>query len=272
LSEQCEGSQHSTSPLDNPWPSELSQNSNAALVMRRTASVLPPERHTSTSPERARWTQAELTASRHRWATTNQYQCEWWDSLAERRSVAIGKLGGVVRTVIIDIETPLVMGFGGVGTAVDTSSLIQPTHGYPYLPGSTLKGSARVASAELGLTTEWLGTAPTRSDSHGGPVMFFDAVPISAVTITTAGILPHSGHGPAPDAWPQDLEHTPAVEFLVVDEGRFKTHLHAAPNNVQHIDQAVLALKQAGCLFGFGAKTPSGFGYATVSVQEAGAL
>lgn len=250
------------------WPTTPTAGSNPALALRRTTPWLSPDPDGAISTKRLNDAQEDLAASRHNWAVANMQSSRWWGSLADRRNEAAARLGGLVWTVTVDLETPLVVGFGGAGAAVDTSLLVHPTHGYPYLPGSTLKGAAKAACAEQQWSTDWAGTGGDDTEPRPGTVTFFDAVPCSRIELSTAVMTPHHKDYYIGDQWPADYEQPVPIEFLVVNRGQFRTHLHASSEHESHLETAAEGLSQAGRWLGFGAKTASGFGYANITTDK----
>ncbi len=139
--------------------------------------------------------------------------------------------------------------------------------GVPYLPGSSVKGMVRAWAEQW----EKAGKKETKrifgpkGTGTVGSVIFFDALPVSTVTLETDIMTPHYGpwysNGEAPGDW-----HDPVpIPFLTVADGQTFQFLIAPrqPGIVADVADAEAAriwLKDALEWCGAGAKTAAGYG------------
>jgi len=163
---------------------------------------------------------------------------------------------------------PFVTGMG-LPNAVENGFLWHHTLGCPYLPGSSVKGMVR-AWAE-----HWLEVNPKiiarlfggdRINPSAGSLIFYDALPVGAVTLYTEMITPHTGdwrisekpQNSPPADW---ISPTP-IPFLAVNAGA-KFQFAISPRHTAAKGDVVTAfdwLKEALDWIGAGAKTAIGFG------------
>lgn len=151
--------------------------------------------------------------------------------------------------------------------ALENASLcLHPVYGFPYLPGSGLKGLAQAYAHRIGADAGMMQAVFGDSSAGGGQVIFLDAWPKQwpevEVDITNSHHKDYyGGRGTTP---PGDWESPNPVYFLTVAPNvtfRFAV-AKARPkvdNNV--VDKAKEWLEKALQELGFGAKTAAGYGY-----------
>ncbi len=218
--------------------------------------------------------------------------------IAERQWEAIQGLGLKLMTIELKTDWRLVVGLGNE-SVYETSMTLHHIHGFPYIPGSAVKGIVRswIITAVFGDKNDDNGVkiadlkeAETRAlDDKGfvgifgnteeaGKVRFFDAYPTTKPEIDTDIMNPHFGgyYGDQSGATPPADYLTPVpVPFLTVKDTSFRFVIgikKAEENSVIHeesrldqgiklIDVASGWLEKALTEHGIGAKTAVGYGY-----------
>ena len=177
----------------------------------------------------------------------------------------------------------------GLPHPIENGMAWHPTLGVPYLTGAAVKGMVRAwlevwktdddnAKQKKRLLT-WFGSEDKESIStQAGNLIFFDALPIEAVTLGIDIMTPHMGKwyakGQQITSVERDSEKLPAdwhdpgpVKFLVVKQACL--HFSIAPRNkrcaegsdIENVMEDVMeALKNALEWSGAGAKTAVGYG------------
>lgn len=187
-------------------------------------------------------------------------------------------------------DSRLIAGLG-YDSPLEIGMTLHPLHGFPYLPGSTVKGLARAWATTVALpqgeTTEADITAvfghapgaPTEKTARGS-VTFFDALPrlddtavggnpdetVLEVDVMTPHYGPYyTGSDDNPethplDALPGDWHQPTPVPFLTVAANvRFSFAMTAADSS--RLALAKTWLTQALVHLGVGSKTRAGYGY-----------
>lgn len=173
---------------------------------------------------------------------------------ATRLNSAVAPPSRHVATATIRTEGRLVPGLGDRRAAHDLSIVMDGTYGFPYLPGSGLKGVtsawARSTGQDATLRQQVFGRAPTSVDDDGakGQVVFHDALLDDPPHVITDVLTPH----------PADNANPIPVTFLALADTRF-TLMLAGPDGLTQ--QAMQWLIAALDTLGFGAKTAAGYGY-----------
>jgi CRISPR-associated protein Cmr6 len=160
------------------------------------------------------------------------------------------------------------------------------TYGVPYLSGAAVKGLVRAWVEQWAeFTTEderkecllsWFGSESKQSKTNqAGDIIFFDALPVKEVKLTTDIMTPHCGKwyseggnienvATEPERVPADWHDPVPIPFLVVDKAT--SYLFSiAPRNAQaaervDINEVIDCLIQALEWLGAGAKTATGYG------------
>ena len=187
---------------------------------------------------------------------------------------ALGEQGLQARTIEYKTETRLLAGLGYKNGA-EVGLTIHPLYGFPYLPGSSVKGLVRAWAAQQGADaaamTRIFGSAnPSEGheDMHQqGAVHFYDALPSEWPRLELDVMTPHFGpYYQDPARNPPAVWHDPVpVVFLAVAPNvSFRFLLVAHPGaygaRPSDLDLAAEWLGEALAWFGAGGKTGAGFG------------
>jgi CRISPR-associated protein Cmr6 len=176
----------------------------------------------------------------------------------------------------------LSVGLGNRGNAHEIGLSLHGTYGWPFIPGSSLKGLtaswAVQADAKPDDVVRIFGAPriggsdgePARVIASRGSVRFLDAIPASGrVKVTVDVLTPHvkpyydstARDSRKPLVPPAEYHNPVPVNFLAVS-GAFAVDLYGPKDDV---DQAADWLIDAGDELGAGAKTAAGYGYLKVS-------
>ena len=163
----------------------------------------------------------------------------------------------------------------GYDSPLEVGMTLHPLHGFPYLPGSSVKGIARTWAErvvlEQGETTREIirdifGHVPEAAseDQQKGAVHFLDALPTdldaSDTYLELDVMTPHYGPYYTNDDLPGDWHQPVPVPFLTVSPGTaFQFALSGSEERA--VAQAATWLKEALMHLGAGSKTRSGYGY-----------
>ncbi|MGH8931186.1 MAG: type III-B CRISPR module RAMP protein Cmr6 [Egibacteraceae bacterium] len=193
-------------------------------------------------------------------------------NLRLRRLAADLERGGVpVVSFIARCATRLITGSGG-GLPEVNATLVHPVYGYPYIPGSSLKGAARAEALRIGepdLDRIFGGAPGSLESDEPGLVAFFDAVPVpsinpSPVLEVDVATVHHKRYYEGDLAEPLPTESPVPLPFLVVPAGvRFRFLLAGVSPSVpgELVASALRLLRTAMTEEGLGASTASGYGY-----------
>lgn len=200
----------------------------------------------------------------------------------QRLAVDLEQDGVPVVSFTASCATRLITG-SGAGLPEVNATIVHPVYGYPYLPGSSLKGAARAEAlrVEHPDLVAIFGGSP-ESDKEPGLISFLDAVPtatqqplleLDVATVHHKRYYEGSGRRGEPDP----TESPVPLPFLVVRAGaEFRFLLAAAsPGTPERIlASAFELLYDAMTEEGLGAATASGYGYldagsVTVDVGQA---
>jgi CRISPR-associated protein Cmr6 len=199
---------------------------------------------------------------------------------AERMCDLLENLGG--RYEVFRNTWHVAVGMG-VDHPLENGLVWHPTLGTPYIPGSSVKGMVRAWCEQwegwdvekiekvFGKATE------NETDAASGEYIFFDALPVAEVHLTSDVMTPHMGkwYEKGGDAKHDDENkpgdwHSPVpVFFLVVKE--IKPLFAIAPRpgtDGKYLDTLMKALKNALQSIGIGAKTAAGYGRFEVAVGD----
>ena len=163
----------------------------------------------------------------------------------------------------------------GIDHPLENGMVWHPTLGTPYIPGSSVKGMVRAWCEEWeGWEKEKIekifGSASEKDqEANAGEYIFFDALPVSTVHLTSDVMTPHMGkwyekggegrhnYENTPGDW-----HTPVpVTFLTVREIKpfFAVAMRPGTSG-EYLDELMQSLEKALQWIGIGAKTAAGYG------------
>lgn len=174
----------------------------------------------------------------------------------------------------------IAVGLGGE-TVLETDLTLHHIYGFPYIPGSALKGLTR--AYVTGEVAEHKSKKIDNDDAvvkrifgsqeGAGTVIFFDAMPVHGKTHFVLDIM--NSHYPyyyAEKKPPTNDQKPNPVAFLTVTNTTFTFALAPRdPQKVQHQEDIALALEwlqKALKDYGIGGKTSAGYGYLTVSQEQ----
>ncbi len=222
-------------------------------------------------------------------------------SVAERHRNTIENLGILVESKTFAPEWRMIIGLGDA-SVYETSMHLHHVYGFPYIPGSGIKGALRnyfilrYFASENGTVN--LENAESRAikdrgfcDIFGSPedgyykkavkgrIIFFDAYPQGNVIIKRDIMNPHYAPYYSDDenkTPPGDYFNPVPIFFLVVEETKFEFIFGINPEDNQTIpegkfkgkkplDVVMENLEDAFENFGIGAKTAVGYGHMVVS-------
>lgn len=169
-------------------------------------------------------------------------------------------------------EWRFVVGLGRKGP-LEVGMTFHRIYGFPFIPGSSLKGLAQayaelVAKASQEEITHVFGDAPgpgeDPSAAHVGWAVFFDAVPLLSPHLEIDVMNPHYADYYQGNAPPADYLSPTPIYFLTV--GRDSRYLFAVtgPEKAQARKWLEGGLRELGS----GAKTSAGYGYWGEIVEE----
>lgn len=224
------------------------------------------------------------------------FDIKYVKDIADRNFSAIQDSGLKLFNIEFAVDWRLVVGLG-IESVYETSMTLHHVHGFPYIPGSSVKGIVRswVITEVFGETNDDNGLkftdlkgAETRAlDDKGfieifgnteksGKVRFFDAFPTTPPKIETDVMNPHfrdyyrDQKGKTP---PADYQEPVPVSFLTVKDTSFRFILGMKEKENRIIaedsllDQGIVLLDVAGRWLnkalsehGVGAKTAIGYG------------
>ncbi len=210
--------------------------------------------------------------------------------LARRQERALRGTGLNLLKIPAQPQWRFVIGLGQE-SVYETSLTLHPVYGFPFIPGSAVKGLVRntiisqvfagdekqaVADTGFRALFGWSNYV-TPAGSHKGLIHFFDAYPTKGPEIVPDIINPHyapyyqdsSGRTP-----PGDYYNPVPVFFLAVEKTAMLFYLGIKPEANQVITAGALAgedylstagkwLRLALAEYGIGAKTAVGYGYFT---------
>ncbi|QZA32480.1 type III-B CRISPR module RAMP protein Cmr6 [Hydrogenibacillus sp. N12] len=209
----------------------------------------------------------------------DEHQVSQW---AERHWAALRDAGYWLRAYDVTFAGRLVVGLGG-SSVYETGLTLHPVYGLPYLPSSSVKGTLahyivdqcfggdKQAAAQDETYQALFGTIRKR-----GQVVFFDAFPLKAPTLRMDVMNSHYGPYYMRGEPPVDFHNPVPVFFVTVEQPTFRVAIGVSPEveekKAAHLlGEAGALLIEALKLFGIGAKTAVGYGYASLCrpVEEA---
>lgn len=169
--------------------------------------------------------------------------------------------------VPLELLSPLVCGVG-IESITEVGFSFQNPFGLPYYPGSSIKGLARRAAADLDWPEEkicsYFGEAITSTEDQGnaGMLCFLDAYlePKYTIEIMTPHISPYL-QSSGKDYPPSDIYKPTPIRFLAVAPGA-KVTIHVLARNPKDNtwrDDVEMILEYLA-KYGLGAKTSAGYG------------
>lgn len=199
------------------------------------------------------------------------------DALHKRRMLHLDaqqEVGMYTSSKILYTEGRFIAGLGYDGP-LEVGMTLHPLHGFPYLPGSSVKGIARTWAErvvfERGETTREIirnifGHIPEAAseDQQKGAVHFLDALPTnldaSDKYLELDVMTPHYGPYYTNDDLPGDWYQPVPVPFLTVSPNTaFQFALTGSKE--KEVAQAATWLRDALMHLGAGSKTRAGYGY-----------
>jgi CRISPR-associated protein Cmr6 len=201
--------------------------------------------------------------------------------LTMRQKAAIGSLqssGLQVLSFEATTDSRLIIGLGGT-SVIETGMTLHPLYGFPYLPGSGIKGLAR-AYAETAVEPKPSGDEllevfgsdhkdPQKAalDNRQGKVFFIDALPTQFPKLELDIMNPHYGEYYRGEKPPADYLNPVPVTFLAIAAGqKFSFALYSR-------DEKLLAKAKEWLVgglsdLGAGGKTNVGYGYFNMLEQQ----
>jgi len=194
----------------------------------------------------------------------------------------INALGG--KFSIFENQWNVVFGMG-IDHPLENGMVWHPILGVPYLAGSGVKGMVR---AYCEIWKEWdtekiercFGKGANENDQgHAGAYIFFDALPIQPVSLTSDVMTPHMGkwyeeggeekhnYENIPGDW-----HTPVpVTFLAIKDIKLICGIarRSGQGSDDELEELMSTLSEALQWVGAGAKTAAGYGRFTENTKKA---
>ncbi|MBI5749395.1 MAG: type III-B CRISPR module RAMP protein Cmr6 [Nitrospinae bacterium] len=166
-------------------------------------------------------------------------------------------------------DSRLIIGLGGT-SVIETGMTLHPLYGFPYLPGSGLKGLAR-AYAEIGVDAakdellEIFGSDhknqhKATEDNRQGKVFFMDGLPSSFPKLDLDIMNPHYGEYYRGEKPPADYLNPVPVTFLAVATGQIFSFA-VFSRDKELAEKAKSWLIGGLTELGAGGKTNVGYGY-----------
>jgi len=176
--------------------------------------------------------------------------------------------GWHVESFIAATDSRLIMGLGGT-SVIETGMTLHPLYGFPYLPGSGLKGLAR-AFAEIGFGAqkeellEVFGSEDKdpqhAANNRQGKVFFMDALPTSFPKLDLDIMNPHYSDYYQGKKPPADYLNPVPVTFLTVaPKQEFSFDVYSKDKELA--EKARRWLEGGLTELGTGGKTNVGYGY-----------
>lgn len=204
---------------------------------------------------------------------------------SEASLARLQKAGYLTRTIKLKSVSRLIVGLGDKN-ALEVGFTFHPLYGYPYIPGSSLKGLCRswleIAENEFegqSLAGEVLTQkirsesrdvfgsvhkSDTESDSKLGDVLFFDAIPTEDTKLEFDVDIMNPHYSPyysAPEKSPPGDWYSPLpIKFLTIKEGATFAFFLASESE-DSLNKAAKWLLSGLSELGIGSKTSSGYGY-----------
>jgi CRISPR-associated protein Cmr6 len=166
------------------------------------------------------------------------------------------------------LRSRLVCGLG-IANPLEVNLLVDRIAGFPYLPGSSVKGMTRAAAEAIAekdphIVTVAFGPPQGAHEAGQGALVFFDALPLGDFSLEPDVMTPHHGAYYTGQEWPADWQSPNPITFLCVAAGaefRFAVAANAERgwDVADLLKRAEVWLREA-LEWGAGAKTSSGYG------------
>jgi len=157
----------------------------------------------------------------------------------------------------------------GIANPLEVNLLVDRIGGFPYLPGSGVKGMTRATAESLEgknapIVAVAFGPPQVAREAGRGALVFFDALPLGDFSLEQDVMTPHHGRYYTGDEWPADWQSPNPVMFLCVAPGA-EFQFAVAARVDRGWDVADLLARAEGWMrealaWGAGAKTSSGYG------------
>ncbi len=175
--------------------------------------------------------------------------------------------GGGAEPFVLKPEWRMVVGLGR-DSAFETGLTLHRVYGFPYIPGSALKGMtqawAEAKEKPEGERREIFGEQDKAKSALAGQAVFFDALPVEPPRLKLDVMNPHypEYYRPGERAYPASWQSPVPVFFITVDKGTpFLFGVGRRDGDKQRAATAREWLQQALHDMGVGGKTTSGYGY-----------
>lgn len=232
---------------------------------------------------------AYLNSLARHWNNRTSAQAALWEDAARqfriRQDALIESLeedGWKIRQIRGETKGRFITGLGYDGP-LEVGITLHPVHGFPYLPGTTVKGIARayaelVAKADESVIRKIFGSPakdPARAkEFRVGCVRFFDGLPAIFPQLTVDVMTVHFQKYYSSAKIPSDSDRPIPIPFLTIKNGQDFDFSAAARADTLPADDFIDADEAEACValamdwlegglakLGAGAKTSSGYGY-----------
>jgi CRISPR-associated protein Cmr6 len=184
----------------------------------------------------------------------------------------LSEAGWQVHSLLGTVEWRLVTGLGAAGILEGSGMVLHRLYGFPYLPGSSLKGLVRhyLWIEERRDDVDPVIERMFGSQGQRGAVMFWDALPEAWPTLDVDIINVHVSEYYRQERWqdqlvpPADYLSPNPVYFLTVAAGT-KFRFRLLSREPELLESTADYTRKALELLGFGAKTRAGYGGMTVA-------
>jgi CRISPR type III-B/RAMP module RAMP protein Cmr6 len=190
----------------------------------------------------------------------------------EAAQQTLAQVGWQARSLLATADWRLVTGLGTAGILEGSGMLLHRSYGFPYLPGSSLKGLVRhyLRIEEQRDDDDPLIERIFGSPTQRGAVIFWDALPDAWPTLDMDIINAHVSEYYRQERWqgqpvpPADYLSPNPVYFLTVAAGtKFRFRLLSRDRDL--LEPTIEYTRKALELLGFGAKTRAGYGGMSVA-------
>ncbi|MCC7429833.1 type III-B CRISPR module RAMP protein Cmr6 [bacterium] len=156
----------------------------------------------------------------------------------------------------------LACGLGGSSVWSETGMTLHHVYGFPFIPGSSVKGLVRMlCEKNHGKAKELFGD-DTKGKEHASKVDFFDVFPMESPEIKADIMNPHFGdyyQDKKNEVSPGDWLSPVPVNFLTVQGGKFRFPFVCKRKEDAEVVKKLL--KEGLSDYGIGAKTKVGYGF-----------
>ena len=209
---------------------------------------------------------AELVKRCNEWARDPAYR-RVYEALRVRQEKMMISAGG--RSFTAAPEWRLVIGLGR-DSALETGLTLHRVYGFPFVPGSSLKGMAlawaHATQQPAPDIRAVFGEQDEKQAACAGEITFFDALPVTPPQLKLDVMNPHypDYYRPGDRKPPADWQSPVPVYFITIEKStRFIFGVGQRKRQTQLLDTARTWLQSALQDLGVGGKTTSGYGYWT---------